>query len=157
VHAYRGSAGTGHVYQGRYKSFVVKSDAHFLTVARYVEANALRAKLVRRAEDWRWSSLWRLQRKQDDQPPRVYEWPVARLADWLAYVNQTPAITELEAVRRSAKRGSPYGDEVWVQAVAEELGLQTTLRARGRPAKDPESDPFSAKRVLTPFTSRSGR
>ena len=157
VHAYRGSTGTGHVYQGRYKSFVVKSDAHCLTVARYVEANALSAKLVRRAEDWRWSSLWRLQRNQQDQPPRLHDWPVARPTDWLAYVNQTPEATELQAVRRSARRGSPYGDEVWVQTMAERLGLRTTLRARGRPAKDLESDPFSAKRVLTPFTSRSGR
>ena len=157
VHAYRGSTGTGHVYQGRYKSFIVKSDAHFLVVSRHVEANALRAKLVRRAEDWRWSSLWRLQRKQGDHPPRLHAWPVARPADWLAYVNQTPEANELEAVRRSARRGSPYGDEVWVQDTAEQLGLTTTLRARGRPAKDPESDPFSAKRVLTPFTSRSGR
>ena len=126
-------------------------------MSRYVEANALSAKLVRRAEDWRWGSLWRLQRNQGAQPPRIHEWPVARPTDWLAYVNQTPEATELEAVRRSARRGSPYGDEVWVQTMAEQLGLRTTLRARGRPAKDAESDPFSAKRVLTPFTSRSGR
>lgn len=156
VHAYRGSAGTGHVYQGRYKSFVVKSDAHFLSVARYVEANALSANLVRRAEDWRWGSLWRAQRNPD-QPPHLHQWPVARPADWLVYVNETPEAAELEAVRRSARRGCPYGDEVWVQDTAEQLGVTTTLRARGRPAKDTESDPFSTKRVLTPFTSRSGR
>jgi putative transposase len=41
-HAHRGSAGTGHLYQGRFKSFVVQDDTHFLTVSRYVEANALR-------------------------------------------------------------------------------------------------------------------
>ena len=52
-HAYRRSAGTGHVYQGRFKSFVVQHDAHFLTVCRYVEGNALRACLVGRAEQWR--------------------------------------------------------------------------------------------------------
>ena len=51
--------GLGHVYQGRYKSFPVEEDDHFLAVARYVERNALRANLVSRAEDWRWSSLWR--------------------------------------------------------------------------------------------------
>src|SRR5687768_12541946 len=61
LHACRGSAGNGQIYQGRFKSFVVQNDAHFLTVSRYVEANALTAKLVRRAEDWRWGSLWRMQ------------------------------------------------------------------------------------------------
>ncbi len=55
-HAYRHSSGTGPVYQGRFKSFPVQTDEHFITVARYVERNALRAKLVERAEEWRWSS-----------------------------------------------------------------------------------------------------
>ena len=52
-HAHRGTTGTGHLYQGRFKSFPVQSDAHFLTVCRYVERNALRANLVACAEDWR--------------------------------------------------------------------------------------------------------
>jgi putative transposase len=56
---HRGYAGLGHVYQGRYKSFPVESDEHFWVVARYIERNALRASLVLRAEEWRWSSLWR--------------------------------------------------------------------------------------------------
>ena len=55
-HAHYQSAGSGHLYQGRFKSFIVESDAYLLIVCRYVEQNPLRAKLVRRAEDWRWSS-----------------------------------------------------------------------------------------------------
>ncbi len=58
-HAHHHTAGTGPIYQGRFKSFPIQSDEHFLTVARYVERNALRANLVTRAQDWRWSSLWR--------------------------------------------------------------------------------------------------
>jgi putative transposase len=58
-HAHHHTSGTGPVYQGRFKSFPVQANAHFLKVARYVERNALRAQLVERAEDWRWSSLWR--------------------------------------------------------------------------------------------------
>jgi hypothetical protein len=63
-HAHHHTAGTGPVYQGRFKSFPVQTDEHFLTVARYVERNALRAKLVTREKDWQWSSLWR--RNQED-------------------------------------------------------------------------------------------
>jgi putative transposase len=63
-HAHHRTAGTGPVYQGRFKSFPVQTDAHFLTVARYVERNALRAKLVPRAEDWQWSSIWRQGKKR---------------------------------------------------------------------------------------------
>src|SRR3954468_2853359 len=51
------SVGQGHVYQGRYKSFLVQDKAYFLALARYVEANPRRAKLVHRAQDWAWSSL----------------------------------------------------------------------------------------------------
>ena len=50
------TTGSGHLYQGRFKSFPVEDDGHFLTVCRYVERNALRAGLVDRAEDWRWAS-----------------------------------------------------------------------------------------------------
>jgi REP element-mobilizing transposase RayT len=47
-HAHRHSTGTGHVYQGRFKSFPIQEDEHFYTVARYVERNPLRADLVRK-------------------------------------------------------------------------------------------------------------
>jgi putative transposase len=48
---------SGHLWQGRFKSFPVTGDAHFLTVVRYVLQNPVRAGLVMRAVDWRWSSL----------------------------------------------------------------------------------------------------
>jgi putative transposase len=56
-HLHRHSVGRGHLYQGTYKSFPVQDDAHFYTVCRYVERNALRADLVGRAEEWEWCSL----------------------------------------------------------------------------------------------------
>ncbi|HEX9596688.1 MAG TPA: transposase, partial [Anaerolineales bacterium] len=46
-HAHHGTAGMGHVYQGRFKSFPIASDDHLTTVLRYVERNPLRAGLVR--------------------------------------------------------------------------------------------------------------
>ena len=58
-HQARQRVGYGHLYQGRYRSFPVESDEHFYQVMRYVERNALRANLMERADDWRWSSLWR--------------------------------------------------------------------------------------------------
>ncbi len=132
-HTYHHTAGTGPVYQGRFKSFPVQTDEHFLTVARYVERNALRAKLVRRAEDWRWSSLWR--REQRDGKPRVFlsEWPVARPSNWVWRLNQPETAAELEALRCSVQRGRPFGNERWQGRIATRLGLESTLRARGRP------------------------
>ena len=151
-HAYCASAGTGHLYQGRFKSFVVQSDPHFLTVSRYVEANALSAKLVKRAEDWRWGSLWRVVHGKWDQRPQIHPWPITRPSDWVRYVNQPTPMLEADALRRCTERSRPYGSEPWVEAMAHQLGLGCTLRPRGRPLKEERNlnlfqekgpDPFS--------------
>ncbi|MCE9532247.1 MAG: transposase [Planctomycetes bacterium] len=52
-HAHYRTAGSGHLYQGRFKAFPIEDDGHYLTVLRYVERNALRANLCARAEDRR--------------------------------------------------------------------------------------------------------
>ncbi len=142
VHAHRASAGSGHLYQGRFKSFVVQDDAHFLSVARYVEANAFSAGLVQRAEDWRAGSLWHLYRGGSAEAPVIGAWPMPRPTDWLEFVNRPPPPGETDSLRRCARRGSPYGDEAWVFGVVEELGLQCTLRPRGRPGKQGTPVPF---------------
>lgn len=114
-HAHRRNAGTGHVYQGRFKSFPIQDDEHFLTVCRYVERNALRADLVDRAEDWRWGSLWYW--TQDAKPAKrpLAPWPTRRSAGWADHVNEVETDAELTALRRSVTRGNPLGDEPWSQ------------------------------------------
>lgn len=134
-HAHRATTGTGHLYQGRFKSFPVQEDEHFLTVCRYVERNALRAKMVKQAEQWQWSSLWRWKFGNRDQQNLLSDWPVARPRQWLAHVNRPQTKAEIDAIRQSIRRGSPFGSEGWVQQTAEQLGLETTLRPRGRPKK----------------------
>jgi putative transposase len=135
-HAHRNSAGTGHLYQGRFKSFVVQSDEHFLTVCRYVERNALRANLVERAEDWRWGSLWARRAKEPGEWPPLTAWPIDRPRDWAARVNRPFGAGEEEAVLRSIRRGQPYGSADWQAKVTARLGLESAFRPRGRPRKD---------------------
>ena len=53
-HRHYGSS--GHVWQGRYKSFMIQEDSHLQMAMRYIEGNAVRAKLVQSATEWRWSS-----------------------------------------------------------------------------------------------------
>jgi len=131
----RRRVGYGHLYQGRYKSFPVESDDHFYQVVRYVERNALRARLVTRAEDWRWSSLWRRVHGTSKDRAWLGAWPLAKPRDWAERVNRPQTAAELEAIRRSVARGQPYGDEPWVRQTAGQLGLESTLRPRGRPCK----------------------
>lgn len=135
-HAHQHSTGAGHVYQGRFKSFVVQADEYLLAVCRYVERNALRAKLVDQAEDWQWGSLWRRQFGDAKAKGLLSDWPVERPRNWLAVVNSPEADGELDALRRSVNRGQPFGSEQWVARTVKRFGLTSTLRPRGRPRKD---------------------
>jgi putative transposase len=118
----------GHVWQGRYKSFPVESDAHLVAVLRYVEANPVRARLVESAVDWPWSSH---RRDAAILPPDAP--PVTLPADWTAYVDAPQPSAEIAGVRTSVGRGAPYGRPNWVHRTAEILGLASALRPRGRP------------------------
>jgi putative transposase len=130
---HRRHGGSGHVWQGRFKAFPVQEDEHLLTVLRYVERNPLRAKLVRRAEQWRWSSLrcW----DEKERPTYLNDGPVDRGRDWAAWVNEPLTEAELRVVRHSVHRGTPLGSPRWANATARRLGLEASLRPRGRPPK----------------------
>jgi putative transposase len=124
---------SGHVWQGRFKAFPIEEDEHLLTVLRYVERNALRAELVRRVERWRWSSL--AARQADPRPAFLHDGPVARPKNWLGYVQEPLTAGELARVRHSVVRGTPFGETKWMERAARRLGLESTLRPRGRPRK----------------------
>jgi putative transposase len=130
-HASHRTSGTGPLYQGRFKSFPIEDDDHLLAVVRYVERNALRANLVARAEEWRWSSLPRRWSAERDKAPDAG--PLTLPSNWASIVNRPETEAELERLRRSVVRGAPFGDVEWQRRTAEQLGLQSTLNPRGRP------------------------
>src|SRR5205807_70656 len=132
-HAVHQTAGTGAVYQGRYKAIPVEMDAHVLRVCRYVERNALRAGLVERAEDWRWSSLWR--RHNFCNPGFLHDWPIPCPDNWLEHVNEAQSDAELEAMRWAVRRNAPFGSDAWRAEEAQLLGLSPEFRGRGRTTK----------------------
>jgi putative transposase len=137
-HAHHRNVGTGHLYQGRFKSFPISADDHFLRVCRYVERNALRAGLVKRAEKWQWGSLWRRSQGHPELLKMLSSWPVGEPEDWLVFVNEPQTEAELERLRTSVQRGRPYGGETWSKRIAAKLGLESTFRPRGRPKKQPD-------------------
>lgn len=132
-HAAHQTVGTGPLYQGRFKSFPVEEDDHLWTVWRYVERNPLRAGLVDRAERWPWSSL--AARRQRTPPAGLTEGPLQLPANWVQLVNRPQTEPELSALRRSVQRGTPFGGEAWQLQTAGVLGLQSSLRPRGRPRR----------------------
>jgi putative transposase len=132
-HVAHGTVGRGHLYQGRFKSFPVQEDEHFLTVCRYVERNALTAHAVDRAEDWRWGSLWA--RRHGDERLRAIlsDGPIQGCRNWVRWVNEPLTKRELEGLRTCVARNRPFGNEDWQEKQANQLGLAHTLRPEGRP------------------------
>jgi putative transposase len=140
-HAYHHTAGTGPLYQGRFKSFPIQQDEHFLTVCRYVERNALRSNQVKSASSWPWCSL--AKRLAHQRPPWLLplgQWPVQPPSDWSAWINRPETAAELKALRHCVTRGRPYGDERWEHRTAKQLALESTLRPRGRQRIHPIKD-----------------
>jgi putative transposase len=138
-------ASPGHLYQGRYTNSIVETGTSVLVVAKYVEANALNAGLVTRAEDYRWSSASPY--ATDDERPILATWPVEKPKNWLTLLNLRTPARELMQIKESAARGAPYGSAAWVERMVKEHSLEHTIRRRGRPSKNasvlPASDPGS--------------
>lgn len=133
-HRYYGS--NGHVWQGRYKSFLIQRDNHLLTVLRYIEGNPVRAGIVDSAKDWRWSS-----HRENLGIARmilVNELPLKLPNEWDTCVDNPLTENEVERLRKCVNRQAPYGESVWQRGVCAALGLESTMRQRGRPRKREE-------------------
>jgi putative transposase len=132
-HEHYQTRGGGHLYQGRFKSFPVQEDRYFLILCRYVEANAVRAGLVKDAVDWQWNAAH--VRRHGNKLLALADWPVDRPRNWMMLLNDPMGQNQVETLRTSVNRGRPLGEESWVNKIADRLGLQFTLRDAGRPRK----------------------
>ena len=128
-------ANFGSRLQGRYKSLPVESDRHFLTLVRYVESNAQRAALVKKAEDWPWCSAHARRYGNEQQRKMLSPWPVPEPRNYLQWLNASPRKEEIENIRYAIKKSRPYGSEKWVRKAVAKFGLENTMRNRGRPRK----------------------
>lgn len=123
--------GSGHIWQGRFKSFPVQEDDHYITVLRYIERNPLRANLVDRSEDWVWSSLNPI--GPNNPEGLLSAGPVVKPSNWVHIVNDVQTEAELKSLRHSVERGTPFGTGEWQKSTAIKLGLELTLPAESRP------------------------
>lgn len=136
VHARTNTNGNGHLYQGRYKSFLVDEENYLLAVIKYVERNAVRAELIHSCEDWKWGSAWRRihgtvqQQKLLDQ--KSFQLP----DNYLKWINTKENSESLNIIRTSVNKSVPYGRERWVENMVSKYHLESTLKSPGRPKKN---------------------
>jgi len=129
-HRKHDTTGTGHLFQGRYKSFVVTKEKYLRHLLLYVERNALRANLVQRAESWRWSSLWIRENGTSAQKKLLAEWPIEIQENYLSIINENDDPEIIQRIRASVKESAAL-DEKYVMK-----------KRGGRPAKAPKLKPW---------------
>ncbi len=134
-HSQHKTIGSGHLYQGRYKSFPIQTNEYLLQLFRYVERNALRATLVKKAEHWRWSSLHRRENGSVKEKKLLSFWPIDMPHDYIDFVNASQTSAELESLRYCVNKSKPYGNDNWTRKMIDKFNLTPTLRNPGRPKK----------------------
>lgn len=118
---------TGHLWQGRFASAAL-GEGHLVAAARYIELNPVRAGLVQRPEQWRWSSARAHLAGRGDGLVRAHPLP-AMIPDWRAFLDAGVADGEADALRRSERTGRPLGDDAFL------ADLETRLGRRLRPGR----------------------
>ena len=133
---------SGPLWQGRFHSSMIDTDAYLLSVYRYIERNPVRAGMVTAAEDHPWSSAQGHLNQRDD--PLLTPHPAflaispdteRRAALYAQFLRDTGASADVPAIRAHSSRQRPLGDAAFLQRVEETLGRSVVMRARGRPRK----------------------
>jgi putative transposase len=124
---------TGYLWQGRFMSYPM-DERHLLMAARYVEQNPVRARMVRKPWNYRWSSARAHVRGKDDVLVRVK--PLLKLKpDWEAFISERLGGFETELVELHGRTGRPLGDADFVALLERRLHRRLGPRPPGRPRK----------------------
>ncbi|MGE0267967.1 MAG: transposase [Candidatus Omnitrophota bacterium] len=120
----------GHVWQGRFNSPLVSEDDHLLNVMRYIEQNPLRAKMVKRMDEYRWSS-YRLNIKEENVCyQKLGDHEKSRINAYKEFVNVNLTPNEIQHLHKSTRNGSDYISKRFQDQIME---LLPKKRKRGRP------------------------
>lgn len=125
----------GHLWQGRFFSSAL-DETYLWAAVRYVERNPVRAKMVRKAENYRWSSAAAHCGLSDDPVlTRKPSWTrqFAGIGDWSAWLAEGDEPEKLGALRRNVENGLPCGSEKFIQKLEKMTGRVLQYRPRGRP------------------------
>jgi putative transposase len=136
-HVWKQTTGHGHIYQGRYKSFLVEKDAYLLAVIKYIERNPVRAKLARRAEAWKWGSGYRRLDGTSKERSLISDPPVDLPRNYRLWIHEFEKEDDLANIRTSVSKGKPLGTMQWAQRMIDRFGLAATARKPGRPKATP--------------------
>jgi putative transposase len=120
----------GHLWQERPFSCVL-DDAHLRNAVRYVELNPVRANMVERAKDYRWSSAAAHCRGEADCLVTVRPDGLTDITDWEGWLGVRQDSAEIQFIRDCTAAGRPCGDDVFVKQIEEATRRALTRRRPG--------------------------
>ena len=138
-HVRKKTTGQGHLYQGRYKSFLCQDDNHFIALARYVERNALRANLIEKAEKWKWGSAYRRIYGTSTQKELLSPWPMNKPKNYFEWLNQPQSEDEENAIKESIREVTLMDVVFGMKGLLRNLILKQQLEVGGGKKKVPDT------------------
>ena len=147
---------TGHLFQGRYKAILIQKDSHLLEVCRYVVLNPVRARMVERPEDWKWSSYCATAGKERPHPCLTTDWVLGqfsrtRVRAEKEYRQFVKWGIGQETIWREVKGQSILGEDEFVVRLADHLNRHKDIPEipkSQRFANRPELDKIFTERIL---------
>lgn len=124
----------GNLWQGRFGSCAM-DEPHALSALRYVERNPVRARLVRRPEDWPWSSARAHLGLADDALVRARALD-GLIPDWRRFLDEKPPGWQLDVLREHVRTGRPLGTPAFVAGLERAMGRRLVPARRGRRRKE---------------------
>jgi REP-associated tyrosine transposase len=127
----------GHLWQGRYFSSPLDSN-YYVNAVRYVELNPVRAGLVARAQDYRWSSARAHCGMRQDLliSDKLHSNVLAGVADWSAWLATAVSDDDQETLRRHSRRNLPCGSTEFIAKLEALAGRELRCRPRGGQRRD---------------------
>ncbi|MES2127764.1 MAG: transposase [Pseudomonadota bacterium] len=136
---------TGTLFDGRFKTSLIDSDAYFLLCSRYIELNPVRAQLAASALDYPWSSYAHHAGVQPDAliTDHALYWalgntPFQREAQYIAIVQQALTSKEMDTINAAVLKGWPLGSDQFKATLEQRAKRQVLPAKRGRPFKKAE-------------------
>lgn len=122
----------GHLWQGRYYSCAL-DEKHLYAAVRYVENNPVSARVVKKAEDYSWSSAKSHVQKMRDPILSMDCYLVKEIKDWVAYLEEKDDAGTTKALKENTKVGRPCGDKQFIRKIEQAIGRRLVALPRGRP------------------------
>lgn len=123
----------GHLWQGRFGSSPL-NEIYLMAAVRYVERNPVRAKIVKVAWKYKWSSA-KFRVGEISKDPLVYRncFLSDRIKDWKKYLSEKEEPRKVSYLRKESMSGRPLGNEAFIKKLEKKYKMELIRKPSGRP------------------------